>query len=60
MANTKYINKYFDKNPNAENKPNNNQSVVLLFLKPFQKYKTVNAQKGIKQTFTLNSGVVKL
>ena len=27
---------------------------------PFQRYKTVNDQKGIKQTFTLNSGVVKL
>jgi hypothetical protein len=34
--------------------------MILLSLNPFHKYKTVNAQKGIKQTFTLNSGVVKL
>ena len=54
------MNKYFDKMPNAENNPNNNQSLVLFFLKPFQQYKTDKAQKGIWQTFTLNSGVVKL
>jgi len=54
------MNKYFDKTPRAANKPNNNQSIVLLFLNPFQAYKTDNAQKGSWQTFTLNSGVVKL
>ena len=48
------------KNPNPPNKPTNNQSIILLSLKPFHKYRTVNAQKGIKQMFTLNSGVVKL
>ena len=52
--------KYFDINPNPPNKPISNQSTVLLSLKPFHKYKTVNAQKGIRHTFTLNSGVVKL
>ena len=46
--------------PRAANKPNNNQSIVLLFLNPFQQYKTVKAQKGNWHTFTLNSGVVKL
>ena len=40
--------------------PSNNQSVVLLFLNPLQAYKTDKAQKGSWQTFTLNSGVVKL
>ena len=30
----------------AANKPNNNQSIVLLSLNPFQQYKTVNVQKG--------------
>ncbi len=46
--------------PSAVNKPNNNQSEVLLSLNPFQAYKTDKAQKGIWHTFTLNSGVVKL
>ena len=44
----------------AANIPNNNQSIVLLYLKPFQKYKTDKVQKGNWHTFTLNSGVVKL
>ena len=44
----------------AANMPNNNQSIVLSFLNPFQAYKTDKAQKGNWHTLTLNSGVVKL
>ena len=43
----KFSEEFFsDKIPDAANKPNNNQSMVLLFLNPFQAYKTDNAQKG--------------
>ena len=45
---------------NSANKPTKNQSIILLSLNPFHKYRTVSDQNGIKQTFTLNSGVVKL
>ena len=54
------MNKYLDRMPSPANKPNNNQSEVLLSLNPFQTYKTDRAQKGNWLTFTLNSGVVKL
>ena len=52
--------RYFDKKPNPAKIPNKNQSDISLFFNPLQKNKTVRDQKGIKQTFTLNSGVVKL
>ena len=60
MARSRQKNKYFDKTPKAANKPNSNQSIVLLCLNPRQQYKTDKAQKGNWQTYTLNSGVVKL
>ena len=44
----------------AANIPNISQSIVLLYLNPFQAYITDYVQKGNWQTFTLNSGVVKL
>ena len=43
---SKQINKYLDKIPKAANVPNNNQSIILLFLNPLQKYKADKAQKG--------------
>ncbi len=60
MAKSKYKNKYFDKIPNAANKPNNNQSKLLFSLMPFQAYKIDNDQNGNWHMLTLNSGVVKL
>ncbi len=54
------INKYFDKKPKAEKKPNRTQSIFLLEFKLFQKKYTDSAQKGNWLTFTLNSGDVKL
>ena len=50
----------YAKKLNPENKPTNSQSFISLSLNPFHKYKIVSDQKGIKQTFTLNSGEVKL
>ena len=54
------MNIYFDKKPKAAKIPRKIQLVIFFSFKLFQLYNTVKAQNGSWQTFTLNSGVVKL